>query len=60
MTRNLTSPAAPRKGAWKVTARTLSGQRYHYSVDTERDADLFAIALQTHGKEIAETEVTPA
>lgn len=53
-------PATARKGAWKVTARTIGGQRYHYQMETERDADLFAIALQAHSKEIAETEVSPA
>lgn len=38
--------AHTRKGAWKVTARTISGHSYHYHMETERDADLLAIALQ--------------
>ena len=37
--------AHTRKGAWKVTARTISGHSYHYHMETERDADLLAIAL---------------
>lgn len=52
-------PDNARKGSWKVTARTISGHSYHYSMETERDADLLAIALQAHSKEIAETHVRP-
>lgn len=55
----LTAPVTQRGSSWKVTAHTINGQRYHYSMETERDADLLAIALQTHSKEIAETEVRP-
>ena len=51
--------ASPRKAAWKVTAHTLSGHRYHYNMETERDADLLAIALQAHSKEIIEAQVHP-
>ena len=49
--------AHTRKGAWKVTARTISGHSYHYHMETERDADLLAIALQAHSRHIAETQV---
>ena len=49
--------AHTRKGAWKVTARTISGHSYHYHMETERDADLLAIALQAHSRDIAETQV---
>ena len=52
--------ANPRKGTWKVTARTLGGHSYHYCMETERDADLLAILLQAHCKDIAEAEVSPA
>lgn len=52
--------ASTRKGAWKVTARTIEGKQFHYNVDTERDADLFAIALMAHSREIVDTDVNPA
>lgn len=51
---------ATRKGTWKVIARTAEGKQFHYNVDTERDADLFAIALMAHSREIVDTDVIPA
>ncbi|MCM1356464.1 MAG: hypothetical protein NC212_08685 [Staphylococcus sp.] len=45
---------------WMVTAVTLSGQRYRFHMETERDADALALILHAHGRDIATTEVTPA
>lgn len=49
-----------RKGDWKVTVRTLDGKRFHYWADTEKDADLMALALQFHGRDVAEAVVSAA
>ncbi len=50
----------PRKGDWKVTVTTHSGKRFNYNLDTESDADLLAIALTAHSRDIASADVLPA
>lgn len=48
------------KDAWQVTATTHSGKRYHYRMDTERDARALELMLHVHGRDIADTKVEPA
>ncbi len=52
--------STPRKGDWKVTVTTHSGKRFNYNLDTESDADLLAIALTAHSRDIASADVLPA
>ncbi|MCM1077784.1 MAG: hypothetical protein NC411_10540 [Bacteroides sp.] len=48
------------KDTWTVTATTLSGKRFHFRMETERDADALALILHAHGRDIARTQVNPA
>lgn len=50
----------PRKGPWKVIVETITGKIYNYHFDTERDADVFSIAVTAHSRDIASTEVLPS
>ena len=46
-------------GGWKVIAIDANGKKWHYRMDTEKDAELLSKALLFHSLAVVDTEIHP-